>query len=91
MLNKMGFNQNYPRAVAFAPRKVLGGGLMDLRIEEGLQNMLALINHVGTSQPTGEAMLISLSHAQLEAGVGYHLLDHLKIAAFRHHHSSLQY
>ena len=76
MLNKMGFNQNYPRAVAFAPRKVLGGGLMDLRIEEGLQNMLALINHVGTSQPTGEAMLISLSHAQLEAGVGYHLLDH---------------
>jgi hypothetical protein len=62
---------------AFAPRKkVLGGGLIDLRVDEGIQKMMALVDHVVPSQPTGDAMLISLSHAQLEAGVGYHLLDH---------------
>jgi hypothetical protein len=72
----MGFNQNYPHAVAFAPCKVLGGGLMDICIEEGIQNMMALVNNDGTSQPHGDAMLISLSHVQLEAGVGCHLLDH---------------
>ena len=48
---------------------------MDTRVEQGVQNILALLNRIGMQHKTGHGMLISLRHAQLEAGVGYNLLD----------------
>jgi hypothetical protein len=49
LLNRLGFNRNHPQAVVFAPRALMGRGLMDLWVEEGLQNLLALLNHVCTT------------------------------------------
>ena len=74
ILNKLGYNRHYPHAVAFAPRKVFGCGLVDLRIEQGLCQIQAFLDFVGTEHKVGNAILISLRHLQVEAGVSFDLL-----------------
>ena len=73
-LNKLGYNRHYPHAVAFAPHNVFGCGLLDLRIEQGLTHIQALLDYVGTNHKVGRVMLISLRHLQTEAGVAFDLL-----------------
>jgi hypothetical protein len=43
-LNKLGYHRNYPHAVAFAPVRLFGCGLCDLRIEQGLAQVNALLD-----------------------------------------------
>ena len=43
-LNKFGYNQNYPHAVAFAPIRFFGCGMCDLRIEQGVAQINALLS-----------------------------------------------
>ena len=74
ILNKLGFNRHYPHAVVFAPMQVFGCGLFDLRIEQGLSHIQALLDYVGTDHKVGRVMLISLRHLQVEAGVSFDLL-----------------
>ena len=74
ILNKLGYNRHYPHAVAFAPQKVFGCGLLDLRIEQGLCQIQAFLDYVGTDHKAGRVMLILLRHLQAEAGVSFDLL-----------------
>ena len=74
ILNKLGYNRHYPHAVAFAPTSVFGCGLIDLRVEQGLTQIQAFLDYVGTEQRVGLVMLISLRHLQVEAGVSFDLL-----------------
>lgn len=74
ILNKLGYNSHYPHAVAFAPKHVFGLGLIDLRIEQGLTHVQAMLDYVGTDHKVGRVMLISLRHLQLEAGVSFDIL-----------------
>ena len=61
--------------MVYAPKSRFEIGIMDTRVEQGVQNVLALMNRVGTKHTTGNGMLILLCHTQLEAGVGYNILD----------------
>ena len=74
ILNKLGYNRHYPHAVAFAPQKVFGCGLIDLQIEYGLCQLQAYLDYVGTEHKAGHVILISLRHLQAEAGVSFDLL-----------------
>jgi hypothetical protein len=74
ILNKLGFNRNFPHAVAFAPKSVFGVGLIDLRLEQGLCHIQSLLDYVGTDHKVGRVMVISLRHLQIEAGVSFDLL-----------------
>jgi hypothetical protein len=74
ILNKLGYNRHYPHAVAFAPTSMFGCGLIDLRVEQGMMQIQALLDYVGTQQRVGLVMLISLRHLQTEAGVSFDLL-----------------
>jgi hypothetical protein len=74
VLNKLGYNRHYPHAVAFAPRKVFGCGLVDLRIEQGLRQIQAFLDYVGTDHKVGNVIIISLRHLQVEAGVSFDIL-----------------
>ena len=74
ILNKLGYNRHYPHAVAFAPRKVFGCGLVDLRIEQGLCQIQAFLDYVGTDHKVGNVIIISLRHLQVEAGVSFDIL-----------------
>ena len=48
---------------------------MDLRIEQGLMQIQALLDYVGSQMRVGLVMLISLRHLQVEAGVSFDLLE----------------
>jgi hypothetical protein len=76
ILNKLGYNKNYPRSVAFAPTQEFGVGLHDIRIEQGLAQIQALLNYIGTDHKVGRLMTISCRHLQLEAGVHFDILAH---------------
>ena len=78
-LNKLGYNRHYPHAVAFAPQKVFGCGLLNLRVEQGLSHIQSLLDYVGTHHKVGRVMLISLRHLQVEAGVSFDLLQQPKV------------
>ena len=58
-LNRLGYNRHYPHAVAFAPAREFGCGL-DLRIEQGLLHIQALLDFAGTGHRISEVMLILL-------------------------------
>jgi hypothetical protein len=75
ILNKLGLNRHYPHAVAFAPQKVFGCGLLNLRVEQGLTHIQSLLDYVGTDHKVGRVMLISLRHLQVEAGISFDLLQ----------------
>ena len=75
ILNKLGYNRHFPHAVAFAPLSDFGCGLIDLRVEQGLTQIQAFLDYVGTQQRAGLVMLISLRHLQVEAGVSFDLLE----------------
>ena len=75
-LNLLGFNKHYPHGVTFASQSLFGSGLADLHLEhQGLAQLQALLNYVGTEQKIGTNMLIWLCSLQTEAGVSYDLLS----------------
>ena len=74
-LNLLGFNKHYPHDVTFAPQPLFGSGLSNLRLEQGLAQLQALLNYVETEHKIGTVMLISLRALQTEAGVSYDLLS----------------
>ena len=78
ILNKLGFPYTYPNGVTFAPLRVFGVALTDIRIDQGVYGIKALLDFVGTDQKAGNCMIISLRHLQLEAGVDYHLFENTK-------------
>jgi hypothetical protein len=60
-LNKFGYHMNYPHAVAcFAPIRLLGCGMCDLHIEQGLAQINALLDYIGTGHKIGDVMAVSL-------------------------------
>jgi hypothetical protein len=74
ILNKLGYNRHYPCAAAFAPTHEFGIGLHDIRIEQGLAQIQAFLNYIGTGHKVGNVMLISYRNLQIEAGVSFELL-----------------
>jgi hypothetical protein len=66
---KFGYNRNYPHAVAFAPIRLFGCGMCDLHIEQGLAQINALLDYIGTGHKIGDVMAISLRSLQVEAGI----------------------
>jgi hypothetical protein len=75
-LNRLGYNRHYPHVATYAPTTLFGCGLLDLRLEQGLSHLQALLDYVGTNHKMGRVMIISLRTLQIEAGVSFDLLRH---------------
>ena len=73
-LQKMGFNQNFPRAISFGPQELGGLALRNLPVEQGIARISTFLEHVYNDSETGKLILISLHSLQLEAGTKSHLL-----------------
>ena len=73
-LNKFGYHRNYPHAVVFAPIRLFGCGMCGLCIEQGLAQINALLDYIGTSHKIGDVMSISLRSLQVEAGISSDIL-----------------
>jgi hypothetical protein len=77
-LQKLGVNQHYPRAVVFGPRDMGGLELRDLYVEQGVAQIMLIMEHVYNETETGRLLTISLDTLQMEAGTsGLLLMDTL--------------
>ena len=68
MLPKLGCNRNFPLLLRYNPPFLLGLGLHDPYIEQGLRKLELLITHGGLDTMTGQLLQSSLEHHQLEIG-----------------------
>ncbi len=75
ILNKMGFHQNLPRCLVFAPRAVGGVGLCNLHHEMETQQVLILLRHLRAKTQLGKAFEILICTYQLWAGLSESVLE----------------
>ena len=82
----MGFNRNFPRAVAFGPEEMGGLSMRHLPTEQGLSQIRFLFEHIYNDTLTGRLMLIALESLQAEAGTCSLLLQipHLHSHTYPH-------
>ena len=74
-LQRMGFNQNFPRAVVFGPISMGGLEFRDLYVEQGVARILLLLSHVYHRSMAGKMMRIAIDTLQMEAGTSELLLQ----------------
>ena len=74
-LQRMGFNQNFPRAVVFGPISLGGLEFWDLYVEQGAARILLLLSHVYHKSTAGKMMRIAIDTLQMEAGTSEPLLQ----------------
>jgi hypothetical protein len=73
-LSKMGYNCNSPKEVIYGPKELFGFGIHDYYIEQGIQQLTALVGHIRQDSETGRMMRIELQWCQVQAGTLKHLL-----------------
>jgi len=74
ILNKMGYHQNLPRSLVFAPCHLGGIGLCNLTHEQSAQQMIILLHHMHANTPLGLAMEEFVRTYQLWASLCNHVL-----------------
>ena len=75
LLNKMGFSRRFPRAITFGPSFHGGVGLEDLQIHQGIKAIQLLMTQLRVGGQPCRMLHITLSWAQINAGVGFPLLE----------------
>jgi len=68
ILNKMGYHRKLPRSLVFAPRSHGGVGLCQLHHEQGVQQVLILLQHLCAGTPLGKTLKILIRTYQLWSG-----------------------
>jgi hypothetical protein len=75
-MSQMGYNRNSPKEVVYGPVEMGGFGFHDLFIEQGIQQVTALMGHLREAKSkTGKMMKIEMDWCHLQAGTGDHLLE----------------
>ncbi len=67
-LQKLGFNMHFPRALVYGPKEMGGLNLRDLVVEQGISQVVALLEHLYNQTEMGRMILILLATLQMEAG-----------------------
>jgi len=75
ILNKMGYHQNLPQNMIFAPRMIGGVGLCNLQHEMEAQQILILLQHMRSRTPLGCTMEILIRYYQLWAEIQQPVLE----------------
>lgn len=68
LLNKLGFQASFPRAVAFVPRHVGGIGITPLNVIIVQRKLRFLYSHLRHNSDLGKAIMINLQWAMVQAG-----------------------
>jgi len=76
ILSHMGYNQNMPKAVVYAPTTVGGLGFHQLSTEQGLQKIIHLIKHLWTNTTLGNLMEAAIKVYQIQAGIPISVLEY---------------
>ena len=75
ILSKLGFNQKFPREVAYSPRHFGGIGLRDLYCEQGIGHIKQILSHIRANNETGKRLSINIDQYQLLAGISQPILE----------------
>jgi hypothetical protein len=67
-LQKLGFNKHFARAVVFGPQEMGGLAMRDLAVEQGIAQIMSMMEHLYHKTETGRLIKISLATLQMEAG-----------------------
>jgi hypothetical protein len=70
----LGVSKSFPCWVAFGPKDLCGMALMDMSVEQGIQRVQHIMDHLFSRDSVGNLILIALLSLQLELGCGFHLL-----------------
>ena len=73
-LSKMGYNCNMPKEVIYGPPELLGIGMHDYYVEQGIHQLLAMFGHYRQFSETNKLMRIELQWCQVQAGTRKKLL-----------------
>jgi len=75
VLNKISFNRHFPRAVVYGPVEMGGLGLQQVYVEQGMAKISMFLRHTSSDSELGKLLRIILRVQQLEAGVGWDILE----------------
>jgi len=75
ILSKMGYNQNMPKAVVYAPSTHGGIGMKNLHTEQGLAKVLQVLKHIQAKTTLGTLLTITIQAYQLQAGISRNVLE----------------
>ena len=79
LLIRKGFNCHFPRQITHGPQAWGGLGILDIKTEGGLSQIKEFLHALyGDSEP-GKLMMYSLKYSQMESGLGFNLLEDLKV------------
>jgi len=74
-LSKMGYSQNMPWSIVYAPESVGGLGLRHLGVDQGIQQVLHLIKHIWYNTTNGKLYTITVDSYQLTSGLSTPILE----------------
>ena len=67
-LSKMGFNRHFLRSVVFGPSELGGIALCHIPTEQGIHQILYILEHVYNTTIAGQLIMMAVQYTQLEAG-----------------------
>jgi hypothetical protein len=67
--------KNYPRAVTYGPKEESGLNLPNLYVQQGLQRIAMITDHLSSHDMMGELLRTSIEAAKVEIGVGRNLFS----------------
>ena len=77
-LPKMGFNRHTAHAVIYWPEERGGLGIKNLYIEQSVEQIKALTQHIQLASPLGKIMRININWVQLIAGTTWPIFEDTK-------------
>jgi len=76
ILSKIGFNQNMPKAVVYAPTSHGGLGFCHLHSEQSLQKVLQILKHLRARTTLGDTIDIAIKAHQMHSGIALPILKY---------------
>ena len=75
MLQGMGVSSKLPTAIHHGPLDMGGMELLDLQTEMGIASLRLIRNSVFANSKVGKLIVMNVQYSQLEAGIGYNILE----------------
>jgi len=75
IISKMGYNQNMPKAVIYAPITHGGLGLKHLESEQGIQQVNQVLKHLHSNTTLGTLLQTTIQAYQIHAGISKLILE----------------
>ena len=84
ILHTLRLNEHFPLALMHARPEILGLGINDMAMVQGIAQLQLLLGHLNKTDQTGTLIKIALSYLELEIGLGKCPLGHPHTTTLEH-------